>query len=332
MNSFFRHIFFFTKSQKRGLIVLIVLLILVVVANMLIPKYLRKTKPLYSDNSVFLSQVDSFKNSLSDKEYKYGNTYSPADFADARYDMASSAVRLFDFDPNTLDSGGFVALGLKPFVAKNIVNYRNKGGRFRRADDFARVYGLLPADFTRLKPYIHIADTKENKSDLQTIQSIDKQTENASRKVEDNIVVELNTADTAALRQLHGIGNYYARQIVYYRDKLLEIKNFPVQTFERIKNNLTVDPDLIKKINVNWATVEKLNRHPYLNFYQSKAIFELRKKQKLQSIDDFRQISDFSDEDLKNSKIICSLNNFLFNRLAINFSFFLKKFAKSLVV
>ena len=33
MNSFFRHIFFFTKSQKRGLIVLIVLLILVVVAN-----------------------------------------------------------------------------------------------------------------------------------------------------------------------------------------------------------------------------------------------------------------------------------------------------------
>jgi competence protein comEA helix-hairpin-helix repeat region len=222
--------------------------------------------------------------------------------------MASSAVRLFDFDPNTLDSGGFVALGLKPFVAKNIVNYRNKGGRFRRADDFARVYGLLPADFARLKPYIHIADTKENKSDLQATQTIDKQAENASRKVENNIVVELNTADTAALRQLHGIGSYYARQIVYYRDKLggyysvdqlLEIKNFPVQTFERIKNNLTVDPALIKKINVNWATVEKLNRHPYLNFYQSKAIFELRKKQKLQSIDDFRQISDFSDEDLK---------------------------------
>ena len=308
MNSFFRHIFFFTKSQKRGLIVLIVLLILVVVANVLIPKYLQKTKPLYSDNSVFLSQVDSFKNSLSDKEYKYGNTYSPADFADARYDMASSAVRLFDFDPNTLDSGGFVALGLKPFVAKNIVNYRNKGGRFRRADDFARVYGLLPADFARLKPYIHIADVKENKSDLQTIQPVDKQIENASPKAENNIVIELNAADTTALRQLHGIGSYYARQIVYYRDKLggyysvdqlLEIKNFPVQTFERIKNNLTVDPALIKKINVNWATVEKLNRHPYLNFYQSKAIFELRKKQKLQSIDDFRQISDFSDEDLK---------------------------------
>ena len=136
MNSFFRHIFFFTKSQKRGLIVLIVLLILVVLANMFIPKCLRKTKPLYSDNSVFLSQVDSFKNSLSDKEYKYGNTYSPADFAEARYDMASSAVRLFDFDPNTLDSGGFVALGLKPFVAKNIVNYRKKGGRFRTVDDF----------------------------------------------------------------------------------------------------------------------------------------------------------------------------------------------------
>lgn len=154
MNSFFRHIFFFTKSQKRGLIVLIVLLILVVAANVLIPKYLQKTKPRYSDNSVFLSQVDSFKNSLTDKEDKYGNTYSPADFADARYDMASSAVRLFDFDPNTLDSGGFVALGLKPFVAKNIVNYRKKGGRFRTVDDFARVYGLLPADFARLKPLL----------------------------------------------------------------------------------------------------------------------------------------------------------------------------------
>ena len=81
-----------------------------------------------------------------------------------------------------------MALGLKPFVAKNIVNYRNKGGRFRRADDFARVYGLLPADFARLKPYIHIADVKENKSDLHTTQHIDKQIENDSRKVENDIL------------------------------------------------------------------------------------------------------------------------------------------------
>ena len=44
-------------------------------------------------------------------------------------------VRLTTFDPNITDSVGFLDLGLPAWMAKNILKYRNKGGKFRRAED-----------------------------------------------------------------------------------------------------------------------------------------------------------------------------------------------------
>lgn len=310
MNSFFRQISFFTKSQKRGLIAVVLLLFIVIAANIFVSEFFRSAAPATTNDSVFLSQVEDFKSGLSAKSYgDYYKTYSPSDFMESGgNNMFGRQAQLFEFDPNTLDSVGFVSLGLKPFVAKNIVNYRKKGGRFRKDDDFARIYGLTSSDFERLKPYIHIAEVAESKTATAITQNTEPQEETTVKKYDPDLMIELNTADTTELKKLYGIGSYFARQIVYYRnrlggyysvDQLLEIKNFSAETFEKIKNNITADPSLIKKININWATAEKLSNHPYLNFYQSRAIFELRKKKKFKNIDDFRQIKELSDEDIK---------------------------------
>jgi len=295
---------FFTKSQRVGLVLLICLLLIIIAANVLVSNFYKKNIPPKDTN--FISQVENFKNSLKDRANNY-QKYSPSDFYENTQNSFQKQIfipQLFVFDPNTLDSAGFVKLGLKPFIAKNIVNYRKKGGKFVKPDDFARVYGLREQDFLRLKPYISIAEIKNGNSEKIITQSV----ENKYIAKTDTLIIDLNTADTAELKKLRGIGNHFAWQIVSYRKKLggyysvnqlLEISDFSAQTFEKIKNNLKIDNSKIKKINVNWATVEQLNMHPYLNFYQAKAIFELRKKRKFASITDLKSIKELSEEDIE---------------------------------
>jgi competence ComEA-like helix-hairpin-helix protein len=98
-------------------------------------------------------------------------------------------------------------------------------------------------------------------------------------------IVEINSADTTTFKKLRGIGSGYARMIVNYREKLggfysskqlLEVYKFPTETYEKIKNQLSVDTTLIRKINVNTATVKELKQHPYISYYQALSIVENR--------------------------------------------------------
>ena len=54
----------------------------------------------------------------------------------ARAALDTITVRLVPFDPNKTDSSGFVHLGLKPWMARSVCRYVEKGGRFRKAEDF----------------------------------------------------------------------------------------------------------------------------------------------------------------------------------------------------
>ena len=46
----------------------------------------------------------------------------------------------FPFDPNTLDAAGWRALGLDDRKVRTLLNYRSKGGRFRKPEDLIRLW------------------------------------------------------------------------------------------------------------------------------------------------------------------------------------------------
>ena len=120
-------------------------------------------------------------------------------------------------------------------------------------------------------------------------QNFKHSTKTASRKsYKTDEVVELNSADTTRLKQLRGIGSGYAKMIVAYREKLggfykteqlLEVYKFPDETYQKIKHQLSVDTTLIRKIQVNTATVKELKNHPYISYYQALSIVENRELQ-----------------------------------------------------
>ena len=60
------------------------------------------------------------------------------------------------FDPNELPADEWKKLGLEDRQIKVIMNYLNKGGRFRVKQDLAKMYSISEQEYRILEPYIAI--------------------------------------------------------------------------------------------------------------------------------------------------------------------------------
>ena len=114
--------------------------------------------------------------------------------------------------------------------------------------------------------------------------------------------VVLNNADTTALKTVPGIGSYFARKVVQYGqrlggfvsvDQLDEIENFPLDA----KDYFVIENAQPQKLNVNQLSLNELKKHPYINFYQAKAITDYRRLHgPIKSLQDLRLSKDFPQE------------------------------------
>lgn len=227
----------------------------------------------------------------------------------------TNSIKTTYFDPNTTDSATLVSLGIKSYVAKNIIKYRNKGGVFKKPEDFSRIYGLDEETFSRLKPYIKLKEEKNITVDVKKTDTITKkendQQANITPSVPENaqiISLEINTADTSSLQLLKGVGKVTSQKIVRYASQLggmydisqlSEIKGIYPATLETLKKTLTVDKTKIRKLNINKASLEKLKSHPYINFYQARVIVELRKSRgSIKALNELLEFKEFSENDI----------------------------------
>ena len=120
-------------------------------------------------------------------------------------------------------------------------------------------------------------------------------------------ILDLNRCDTAELQLIRGIGRYTAVQIVRYRDLLggfyspaqLTDPVFAKLHLDTLLHRFTADTTLLRLIPVNTASIETLQRHPYLSHDQAKAIYHLRRKQvRIASMDDLRSLPELPDSTL----------------------------------
>ena len=221
----------------------------------------------------------------------------------------------FVFDPNTADSTQLLRLGLKPWQVRNIYKYRAAGGIYRRPLDFAKLYGLTVKQYRELEPYIRISSDYLPASTLveaerssaerypeRAVVARDSAKHRYPMKISEAEHVVLNTADTTALMTVPGIGPYFARKIMEYGERLGgyvsvnqldEIADFPLSS----KKYLVVSHPLTRKLNVNKLSLNELKRHPYINYYQARAITDYRRLHgPLTSLDDLRLSKDFPQE------------------------------------
>jgi competence protein ComEA len=307
LTDFLRNLLSISPAEAKGVLTIFTIVFLLILLMFGADFFFgQKTQNLVISSPQML---DSLTVQLDNRKPNYGNKSY-----DQKYDNSSKkAYKNFNFDPNIATVAQFEELGLPKFIAERIEKYRSKGGKFRKKEDFAKIYGLLPETYERLEPFITLPST-ENES-LHTPQA---EMANASRATaatelpaETKIVevtakptfkqpvkFDLNIADTTVLKNIKGIGSGYAKRIIKYRELLGGFANV-----EQIKETYGLPPETIeellkfafvkggfRKLKINQLALTDL-RHPYLKYHQAKAILAYREQHgAFKNAEDLKQI------------------------------------------
>ena len=197
---------------------------------------------------------------------------------------ASRNSELFDFDPNTLDSTGFLRLGFSSAQTHSLLKYRASGALFRKPEDFSRAYVVSEQMYQRLLPYIRIALSPQTLTERSQASTERSQIFTERSRSE---LIEINSADTARLKKLRGIGSYYAQKIVQYRERLggfvsaeqiMEVEGIDEERFALFALQIDIDLNLIRKINLQTADQLTLGKHPYIGPYAARWIVHYREQ------------------------------------------------------
>lgn len=106
----------------------------------------------YSSNSSNYSRY----NNNNGKYNRNGKYNSNGKYGSGR---GKQSAQLFPFNPNTVSLDSLTLLGFSVKQAQTILRYREKGGRFRHKEDFAKIYTVSPEMYERLYPYITLPTT-----------------------------------------------------------------------------------------------------------------------------------------------------------------------------
>jgi competence protein ComEA len=261
-----------TKKEWNGMVVLIIMIAVVLGAPYVFQKFHKDTiinsKDFDKDVALLNSAKDNGQPDYPDEKLSDEKIAHPV---------------LFVFNPNNLPPEQWKQLGLSERQISIIKHFEAKGGHFYKKEDVQKIYGITAPDYQRLEPFITIPGE-----------------EYTSNKIKPGELIEINTADSARLTRIHGIGPAFAARIIAYRERLggflnkeqlKEIYGIDTVKYAEIKNEISVNPTRITKIDINQVDFEQLRRFPYLTNKQTNAVIQYRKQHgNYQSVNDMKGI------------------------------------------
>lgn len=270
----------FTKKERTGIIVMVAIIFLLTVVPHFFPD---KEVPVHNEEWDALQKQVSDITTVRDTGYfverDQGNLYSGE----------SGNAREFLFDPNHLSETGWTRLGVRARTIQTIMKFVSRGGSFKKPEDLSKIYGLSKADYERLLPFVKIERPKELNNPEKRYQKHEEFPASPAEpaKTHEVTAIEINSADTTALIALPGIGSKLANRIINFREKLggfysidqvAETFGLPDSTFQKIRQYLFCQPNLIKVHNLNTASIDALKSHPYIRWKLANAIINYKKQ------------------------------------------------------
>lgn len=166
--------------------------------------------------------------------------------------------------------------------------YDNRSNYPRRTENYRQRFKASDSALSE-EPQLYIPDT----------------TRRYPQKLDEIVVFDLNKVDSLTLMQIPGIGSGIAGMIIGYRRQLGGYYNVSQLgeinlDYEQLLPWFEVHEEDITRIPVNRSSVERLRSHPYLNFYQARALVEYRQRHgSVPNLRIFALYNEFSEEDLE---------------------------------
>ena len=175
------------------------------------------------------------------------------------------------FNPNEYTLEEWMALGLSQKQAEVVLKFTRYP--LRSNNDLKKIVVINDELFELIKD-----------STIYNPSNVKYEKEDFSKAVKQSVVLDVNTASVEELQQIKGIGPFFAKQIVKRRtelggyhdiNQLLEIWKMDEEKLAQWKPSLYVSKQL-QKININQATLEELQAHPYISWNLANSIVKLR--------------------------------------------------------
>jgi competence protein ComEA len=287
----------FSKRERNAFIGLVV----IIGGFIFLPNFFAAKKAPAAISEQVKKELGESKTSTNQSSKEEDQTWQTP-FSDPKQ---KREIRLFEFDPNTLDEDGFITLGVPERTARTIINYRNKGGKFRKPDDLRKIYSLKKEDADRIIPYARVtaANTYSSPSYSNTF-------ENKEYPKKTTVtVIDINTATVEEWKSLPGIGEILSARIVKFRqsiggfssiEQVAKTYGLRDSTFQLIKPFLKLTAPAVNKININTASENELMECNAVSKDIAQAIIIYRKqKGPFTNVDDLKKIVFINEEIFK---------------------------------
>jgi DNA uptake protein ComE-like DNA-binding protein len=271
LNELINNYFGFNKQQRNGLLVLVIISFVLLLLRISYPYFTVPNKIIIQNLPIVEQRLDS--------TFETSRHYTAKEFS-----ANKKADTLFVFNPNTVSFQELFKLGFTKKTAQTLLKFRGRGFVFKQKSDLKKVYGISDNFYATLEPYILI---EASKSEAIKNQAAQTKLTNSIQINKSQSIVELNAADSLTLIAIKGIEPTFAKRILKYRsvlggyasiEQLKEVYGFTDELYEQVKSSFTLNTSLIKKLNINTDNFKTINKHPYLSYEITKAIFDSRRK------------------------------------------------------
>jgi competence protein ComEA len=254
--------FHLSLQTKNGIVGLISILI----CCAFLPRILMSFKD--NNFNVSTAEIQEFREEVEkNSKQRFNTSYKKKSKV---YSVPPSA-----FDPNKYNLQDWMALGLSEKQASVILKFSKYG--IKSDEALSKIFVISPELFALIKDSTFYPEIKYAEFEHEKFSKVEKP----------KIRVELNAANQEILETIPGIGPYFAKKIIAFRDKLggfinqeqlLEINKMTSEKLLALQEYISFDLELIRKININEAAAEELSIHPYISWNAANAIVKFREQ------------------------------------------------------
>jgi competence ComEA-like helix-hairpin-helix protein len=271
--------FYFSKSQRSGLLALLVLIVVLQTIYFFVDFSLPiKENPEKEKWLAVQTEIDSLKSTMSIKGSK-----------------------LYPFNPNFISDYKGYKLGMSVQEIDRLLTFRKQNKFVNSAAEFQKVTQISDSLLGVIAPYFKFPDWVKQKTKWKTFPNSNYPT---FAKKEKMIVIDINIATSEELVKVYGVGEVIAQRIVSYKEslggfvameQLNEVWGLSPEVLANLNKQFKVKSMTgIKKVDVNNASIKELAQFPYFKYTVAKQIVIYRSMNgTINSVDDLIKIKNF---------------------------------------
>lgn len=192
-------------------------------------------------------------------------------------------------DINTATATDLAKLdGIGPVLSARIVKYRDAKIGYDSINELKKIYGLNPQTFNSILPNLRISTPiRPIRHSAQELQKEPRKEAKREEYPAKPIDLDINKATSEELQEIRGIGPFYSRNIVEFRDRLgglhsldqlQNVFGMKPDVFELLRQSVRIKSDH-DQFDINQISFKNLLRMGILEYEEVKYIFQLKKAQ-----------------------------------------------------